>query len=234
MELVAAPTAELPREIWYIIATALVARPDPFIRTHRGVDTIITTSPHIDPGIYWALVRVSRRFCWPNMQSVMLRTEDVKYHPLCGWLVQTVLPNGTLHSDGPPSITHRGGTLQWHRRGKLHRDGAPAIVTKYSAVWFQHGLVHREDGPALTKHLHIRDVGPHGVPLHHKDFACYSSIAVSRLEAWYRRGCLHREGDLPAVVYDDGLCAWFKNDKCYRRGHDSAVSWVATDGERQW
>jgi hypothetical protein len=41
------------------------------------------------------------------------------------------------------------GTKEWHRDGKRHRDGGPAIEWfDGTKVWFREGQLHREDGPA--------------------------------------------------------------------------------------
>lgn len=40
----------------------------------------------------------------------------------------------------------------WRSRGKIHRDGAPAIKwVDGSRMWFRDGLAHREDGPAYER-----------------------------------------------------------------------------------
>lgn len=55
------------------------------------------------------------------------------------------------------------GTREWHRDGKRHRDGGPAIEWfDGTKVWFRHGQLHREDGPAYEgrdgdKQYHLFD-----------------------------------------------------------------------------
>jgi hypothetical protein len=51
--------------------------------------------------------------------------------------------------DDPEMTTMPDGTREWHRDGKRHRDGGPAIEWfDGTKVWFRHGQLHREDGPA--------------------------------------------------------------------------------------
>ncbi len=38
---------------------------------------------------------------------------------------------------------------EWYQHGKLHRDGAPAIINKGNQEWYQNGLLHRDGGPAI-------------------------------------------------------------------------------------
>ena len=42
------------------------------------------------------------------------------------------------------------GKFIWYKDGKIHREGAPAIIntTHGDKSWVKDGLLHREDGPA--------------------------------------------------------------------------------------
>lgn len=65
--------------------------------------------------------------------------------------------------DDPEMTTQPDGTREWHRDGKRHRDGGPAIEWfDGTKVWFRHGQLHREDGPAYEgrdgdKQYHLFD-----------------------------------------------------------------------------
>lgn len=53
----------------------------------------------------------------------------------------------------------------------------------------------------------------------------------SETKAWYVNGKLHREGDLPAVVYLNGTKLWYNNGKKHRE-NKSAVEYA--DGDTEW
>jgi hypothetical protein len=44
----------------------------------------------------------------------------------------------------------QGTTIWFSLDGKIHRDGAPALISNNGdRGWYQHGLLHRMDGPAV-------------------------------------------------------------------------------------
>lgn len=44
-----------------------------------------------------------------------------------------------------------GDQIWYNQDGKIHRDGAPAVIGEDGTEkWFQNGVRHREDGPAIT------------------------------------------------------------------------------------
>jgi len=65
------------------------------------------------------------------------------------------------------------GTESWSFKGKLHRDGGPAVVGVELQAWYQYGELHREDGGPARTYLNGR-------------------------KEWYFKGKLHRT-DGPAV-----------------------------------
>ena len=46
------------------------------------------------------------------------------------------------------------------------------------------------------------------------------------------KGQFHRDGDLPAIVYSDGGCEWFKNNN-HHRDYDLPAK-IYTDGRCEW
>jgi hypothetical protein len=102
-----------------------------------------------------------------------------------------ILPDGTeewhrggrLHRDGGPAVIFRNGGQQWWRHGEFHREGGPATIDpRGREEWWVGGRLHREDGPAV--------VDPDGS------------------QQWWREGRLHR-ADGPAVIYADGREEWW-------------------------
>ena len=51
-------------------------------------------------------------------------------------------------------------------------------------------------------------------------------------QAWYKNGKLHRERDLPALVNADGNQEWYKNGKIHRDGDFPAI--IYADGTQWW
>lgn len=54
---------------------------------------------------------------------------------------------------------------------------------------------------------------------------------------WYKNGKLHRNGDLPAIIYTDGSQFWLKNGKYHRDDGPARISGISDgrpDGCLQW
>lgn len=49
---------------------------------------------------------------------------------------------------------------------------------------------------------------------------------------FYKDGELHRDGDLPAVIYADGTRCWWKNGKRHRDNDLPAI--ICVNGDRGW
>jgi hypothetical protein len=49
---------------------------------------------------------------------------------------------------------------------------------------------------------------------------------------YYLFGIRHREGDLPAVVFENGMCKWYKVGKLHRDGDLPAI--IEADGTQHW
>ena len=52
------------------------------------------------------------------------------------------------------------------------------------------------------------------------------------IRMWWNLGRLHRDYDLPAVIYDDGTLAWYNRNQVHRAGGKPAV--ILPNGEREW
>lgn len=71
----------------------------------------------------------------------------------CGKLEVTLFfdANGEYHSDdGPAESCNNCNKKFWFKHGKLHREGAPAVVSEDGEIWYCEGLIHRLDGPATS------------------------------------------------------------------------------------
>jgi hypothetical protein len=70
--------------------------------------------------------------------------------------------------------------------------------------------------------------------LHHKPHSIDDLPEINYVgdRQWYKEGKLHRDGDLPAVIYDDGDQFWYKEGKLHRDGDLPAV--IYDDGDQHW
>ena len=51
-------------------------------------------------------------------------------------------------------------------------------------------------------------------------------------QLWYKEGKIHRDGDLPAIIYSYGDQAWYKDGKIHRDGDLPAK--IYTNGDQHW
>src|ERR1035437_1361573 len=55
-------------------------------------------------------------------------------------------------SHGEAVAAFADGGQEWYKRGKLHREGGPAVVrANGDEAWYAEGRLHREGGPAVTR-----------------------------------------------------------------------------------
>lgn len=52
------------------------------------------------------------------------------------------------------------------------------------------------------------------------------------IERWYKDGELHRDGDQPAIIYDDGSRYWYQHGQVHRDADKPAV--ICADGYQAW
>jgi hypothetical protein len=129
-------------------------------------------------------------------------------------------PAVELRSHKPPfEVRER----KWYRKGLLHRgDDRPAIVTSTMRAWYKDGCRHREHNqPALVfegsgeVRYYVRGA------LHRTDGPASRLLGSGRETAplplaWYFKGRLHRDGDLPAVTYGPGKEEWYAHGLLHR------------------
>lgn len=71
--------------------------------------------------------------------------------------VMTFNSNDIIDSfNDQPSRIAPGGSLYWHKNGKLHRENGPAMIQMlngecFVSSWRQGGVLHRTDGPAVIR-----------------------------------------------------------------------------------
>jgi hypothetical protein len=66
----------------------------------------------------------------------------------------------------------------------------------------------------------------------HRDRDLPAIIFARGSQRWYMEGKLHRDGDLPAAIYDDGSHYWYKEGKLHRDGDLPAE--IVADGTKYW
>ncbi len=64
----------------------------------------------------------------------------------------------------------------------------------------------------------------------HRDGDLPSVIYFDGSKQWYKKGKLHRDEDLPAIIYSTGCKAWYKKGKLHRDGDLPAV--ISDTGKR--
>ena len=88
-------------------------------------------------------------------------------------------------------IEYSSRKKEWHKEGKTHREGGPAIIMPNGTkAWCKDGNLHRENKPAVE----------------------YSDGA----KCWYKKGKYHRL-DGPAVEYPSGDKYWYLDETEYFR-----------------
>jgi hypothetical protein len=143
--------------------------------------------------------------------------------------------NGKRHRDGDlPAVIWANGNQYWYKDGKLHRDGdLPAVIhAKRSQYWYKDGVQYTPKKQyANFKEFEKSDEYKLGAPVEVK-FA--DGIGYKRNtrgdQFWYKNGKLHRDGDLPAVIYATGDQLWYKNGKLHRDGDLPAA--IYADGSQ--
>lgn len=53
-----------------------------------------------------------------------------------------------------------------------------------------------------------------------------------RVDCWYYKGKLHREGDLPALIYEDGSRMWYFHGMLHRENDLPAIEY--SGGSKEW
>lgn len=109
------------------------------------------------------------------------------------------------------------GAPYWVLRGVcrvLGDYGPPTVgrVDGYATVQYRiHGELHRFHGPALETRCGTRNIN---------------------FKEWVVRGEVHRDGDLPAIIREDGTQEWWKRDELHRDGDLPAV--ICYNGDQEW
>lgn len=97
--------------------------------------------------------------------------------------------DGKLHRVGAPAIITKNGTIEYFINNKRHRDDGPAIIeSNNNTHYYKNGKLHRDDGPAFTNS--------------HND------------RFYYNNGRYHRE-DGPAIILHNGVERYYLKNKEY-------------------
>lgn len=165
--------------------------------------------------------------------------------------------DGKYHRDGDlPAIVYADGTKQWYVNGKRHRDGnLPAVeCSTGDKEWWVHGRLHRNFGlpavhyadgtqkwfengfyfrandlPVITKGWEYQEWRDR-VGVNHREGG--PAIIDSNGFFWMKKGLLHRDNDMPAIIYQNGTRCWFWNGKQHRGNNLPAVEYL--NGEKEW
>jgi len=88
---------------------------------------------------------------------------------------------------------------------------------------------HWGDLPGYGQALDPKKLPPYTEDLGH---GVTHEVGLNGSEWWFKDGQLHRDGDLPAVVYPNGDQYWCQHGKPHRDGDQPAV--VRADGNQKW
>ena len=146
--------------------------------------------------------------------------------------------DGNPHRMNGPAVICLNGDEEWHCHGKWHRVGGPAI-TLYSndgtvvrdQFYFQNDRLHREDGPAFILGYDEIEIEEGNV-----DRASYYINIICRefselfdegdlniqnlfregVQIWFRNYQIHRSGNLPAIIFPNGVEEYWVNNNRHR------------------
>ena len=66
----------------------------------------------------------------------------------------------------------------------------------------------------------------------HRDGGLPALIKANGSQYWYKEGKRHRDGDLPALIESDGIQLWYKDGKLHRDGDRPAI--IEPYGRQYW
>jgi hypothetical protein len=89
-------------------------------------------------------------------------------------------------------------------------------------MWFYAGELHREDAPAIIRADGIQEWYWHGQRHRNGDLPAIVFPDGIRME-YYKYGKWHRGGDLPAIIFDHRNMSWYKHGYLHRDGDQPAV-----------
>lgn len=131
--------------------------------------------------------------------------------------------HGKLHrfDDGPSHITKNGDKF-WYMFDQLHREGnLPAVVTKDGTMaWYCHGRLNSVISPRFGSLKHAYNF-PHTSL--NSIYLMGSEFSLKFLESgftgkknvrggvfYFKDGLLHRDGNMPAIEYNDGTLMYMQ------------------------
>jgi len=74
----------------------------------------------------------------------------------------------------------------------------------------------------------------HGNGQLHREGDLPAVIYANGGHAWYQNGQVHREGDLPAFIDGKGYQAWYRHGKRHREGEEDPPAVIYPDGRQEW
>ncbi len=108
---------------------------------------------------------------------------------------------------------------------KKHREnGNPAVYNDRIRLWYKKGKLHRKDGkPAIIRQRKEFEISSSNDIIEEK-ISLSADIGIPIEEYWVN-GNLHRENDLPAVIFNDVNIHlnWFKNGKLHREKNKPSI-----------
>jgi hypothetical protein len=125
--------------------------------------------------------------------------------------------------DQPTKVWNDGTQMYLNTDGQLHRDNDQHTTMKQDDMeeWRRLHMSHQDEylGPFYTPpDIFIKDdiqIWLDNDGIVHRDGDLPAIIWADETQEWYKHGKLHRDNDKPAIVYANGDQEWWKNGKKY-------------------
>lgn len=169
--------------------------------------------------------------------------ENVRYHRDYD-LPAIVEVNGTKkwyrhgkrhRDDDKPAIEHSDGDREWYVNGERHRENDLPAYTRLDGykTWYLHDKLHRCDDKPAIQQSNGTMVWLVAGRYYRPDIRKPTTIFADGVQLWQDYyGNRHRDGDLPAVVSEDGSKQWYCHGQLHREGGRPAVE--LANGTKRW
>ena len=149
--------------------------------------------------------------------------------------------NELLDEPSEYEIDRFGNKIYKDENGDHHNPFGPALITRSgNTYWYKHGQLHREDGPAIESNNGEKKYWIEGVQLTEEEFEEEQlgpileqpQIDEFGTEIWRNKdGKLHRDNNLPAMIFKDRNKLFYKNGELHRL-NGPAIEYI--DGTKKY
>lgn len=145
----------------------------------------------------------------------------------CAWIV-----GDRIYRKVGPSMITTGGAEHWLKRGEYHRLDGPCIVCPNGCrAWATHGNFGGYDDatkPGVDLNPNCDDCR---IMLTVKLLGSNTDIRIDAVTAWFDRGRISRQDDLPAIIAGNGDRYWLSGGLIHRANGPAIVY---ANGQQEW